>query len=145
MPNFRTNFNRGLSVLQYILAIFMMYAGAATALLAPVHVESSLGFIYESHIALGFFGLLFFIAGAMLLYGKVRKKRRWVGRGLMAIFMCFLFSALLNAFALGFDPGAWVFNLVAAGITGFMYLRWRLQTEYIHPYQVRKETKRILD
>lgn len=122
---------RALGAFKYLVAVFMMFAGVLTAT-GPLHPrgDGSLGFIYASRIALAAFGIWFFVSGAVLFYGKIRKRRLATGWGLLLIFNCFFFSGILNTSAAGFfDYG----NFIAAGIMGALYLRWRFKTAYVNP------------
>jgi len=121
---------RALGAFKYLVAIFMMVAGVLTPLQNPEHVESTLGFIYESRLALSIFGIIFFLSGAMLFYGKFMKSKKWTGAGLFAIFACFLFSACLDT-AARHTPS--IGNFVCALIMAALYLRWRFKTAYIDP------------
>lgn len=121
---------RALSIFKYFVAFFMMLVGVLTPLQTPVHIDSQLGFLYESKWSLGLFGLAFFISGATLFYGKVMRSKRWTGRGLFYIFACFLFAAILDTFA---QHTLSVGNFFASAIMASLYLRWRFKTAYIDP------------
>ena len=124
----------GLSVLKYLLALFMMFAGVMVAI-APVEPSGApLGWLYESRVALVIYGVTFFSAGFALFWGKIRRSRKWVGRGLLWIYMSFVYAAILNMMAWGVgDFAAWGGNAIVAVVVGMLYLRWRFQTEYIDP------------
>jgi len=126
---------RFLSAIKYLLAIFMMVAGVMTAF-APIDPSSAeaLGWLYNSRHALVFYGASFFASGFALLWGKIRKSRKWTGRGLLLIYLSFLYAAMLNGVAWGFmNLEAWLPNVIMACLVGALYLRWRFQTEYINP------------
>ena len=92
-----------------------------------------LGYIYSERITLVVLGLIFSSCGAMLFYGKMRHSRKWTGRGLMCIYLCFVFAALIQGIAYGWHPPYWVSNMIMALITGALWLRWRIKTAYIDP------------
>lgn len=121
---------RALGAFKYIVAIFMMVAGVLTPLQDLEHVDSPLGFIYESRAALSIFGVIFFLSGAVLFYGKMMKRKKWTGVGLFSIFACFLFSGILDTVARG-TPS--IGNFVCSIIMAALYLRWRFKTAYIDP------------
>ncbi len=121
-----------LSIFKYIVAVFMMYAGVATAWMVTEHEhDPRLGFIYNHHWSLVLLGVIFFLAGAVLFWGKVRKKRRTIGHGLMATYLCFLFGAIIVWYADGVVAA--VPNSIAALITAGLYLRWKYHIYYYEP------------
>lgn len=119
-----------LSVIKYIIALFMMYAGVMTMLTPPLD-KSHLGIVYETRATLVLFGIIFFLSGLTLFVGKIMKWKRWVGHGLYAIYMCFLFATFLNWYGLGFDAA--VGNMVGSVIVGALYLRWKYRIYYYEP------------
>lgn len=123
---------KALGAFKYLLSGYMMLAGIVTSLGPPVDVSGPLTFLYTSRISLLLFGLIFFLSGLALLYGKIRKSRRWTGHGLFAIYMCFTFFAALNYVAIG-ELTSWIGNLIAAVVVGSLWLRWRFKTQYINP------------
>lgn len=133
----RRSFDTAVTFVQYLIALFMMLAGALTATGPISPHRGRLGFIYSERISLEFFGVVFFLAGLTLFYGLFRRRRLWVGRGLMAIYLCFLFSAALGMVAYGLRPHNWISNFIASMLIGLLYLRWRFKTAYINPEQFR--------
>lgn len=123
---------RLISAFKYLLAIFMIVAGIATAI-QPLYPTPYLGFIFAHRLTLVAFGMIFSCSGFTLLIGKLRKRRKIVGAGLLAIYLCFFFSTFLNGAAFGWVMDAWLANAIATLITGALYLRWRMKTEYIDP------------
>jgi hypothetical protein len=121
---------RALGVFKYMVAIFMMVAGVLTPLQQPEHVGGTLGWLYESRLSLSLFGLIFFLSGATLFYGKMRRSKKWTGVGLFSIFACFMFAACLDT-AARHTPS--IGNFVCAFIMAALYLRWRFKTAYIDP------------
>ena len=61
-----------LSVIKYIIALFMMYAGVMTMLTPPLD-KSHLGIVYETRATLVLFGIIFFLSGLTLFVGKIMK------------------------------------------------------------------------
>lgn len=116
-----------LSVFKYLIALFMLYAGAVT-LIAAGSPGESLGLFYENSSVLTMFGLLFFASGGMLLVGKIAKKDRLTGYGLFLTYSCFLFAAIANWVANGFYAASG--NLIGALIVGGLYLRWKYHIYY---------------
>lgn len=143
-PAFDKWSERAISVFKYLIAGYMMLAGAVTTVAEQLPTTGPLGFLYSSRVSLVIIGLLIFTAGAVLLYGKIRKSKRWTGRGLFYVYMCFLFASILNYIAYSGDPTTWVSNLVVAGITGTLYLRWKFKTEYINPNHFKKDINDLL-
>jgi len=133
---------KALGVFKYAVAIFMMVAGVLTPLQDTEPVGGALGFLYASKISLGLFGLVFFTSGAVLFYGKMMKNKRFVGLGLMLVFICFLFSGLIETIARHVPS---IGNFTSAGIMGLLYLRWRLKTAYIDPNHFKAEIDEIKD
>lgn len=121
-----------LSTLKYLLALMMMYAGITTAFfITPVPYPGVLGFLYSSKTFLIIAGSFFFISGATLFVAKILKSRKWIGRGLFLIYLCFLFGAGLNIATMGtYDWEAWGPNFLASLITAILYLRWKYQILY---------------
>lgn len=103
-------------------------------------VEGALGFIYGYRPTLIIFGIIIILSALTLLYGKIRRSKRWTGRGLMAVYLCYVFGAVLNFAAFG-DPFTWVGNAIVALITGALWLRWKFQTEYVDPEHFRDAIK----
>jgi hypothetical protein len=118
-----------LTAVNYLLALFMMYAGVTTAF-APVdtQVAEHFGWLYNTRASLLVFGIWFFCSGLSLFLGKIFKQDSVVGHSLMSIYCCYVFAAILNWIALGWALG-WP-NLVGAGIVGALYLRWKYQLFY---------------
>lgn len=111
----------------------MIISGITTAFGPLTQMNGAFGYIYSTRITLVAFGIIFFCCGVALLYGKIRKSRKWVGRGLMSIYLCYLFATFLQGFAYHWIPGFWVTNAIMTVIVGFLFLRWKFQTEYINP------------
>jgi hypothetical protein len=132
---------RGLSVFKYIIGGYMMLAGIVTPF--GTDENTSLGWIYSSHYSLTILGIIVFASGAMLVYGKIRKSKKWTGRGLLWIYMCFLFAAILNFVAYSGDWTYWVGNLIAGLITGALWLRWKNKTEYINPRHFTRDIEKL--
>jgi Mn2+/Fe2+ NRAMP family transporter len=132
---------RGLSVFKYLLAGYMMLAGVLTPFSG---VEGTkLGFFYSNHISLTILGLIIFVSGAMLMYGKIRKSKRWTGKGLLWIYLCFLFATLANFIAFSADPTYWVANLIFTIVTALLWLRWKNKTEYIDPRHFIRDIEKL--
>ena len=121
---------RVLGAFKYLVAILMMVSGFTTALSPLQPMDGRLGYIYGHRESLIAFGVIFFLSGFALFYGKIRRSRKWTGRGLFAIFNCFLFAGILNTLALGFPSTA---NFVAAVVVGGLWLRWKLKVSYLNP------------
>ena len=109
-----------------------MYAGIITALSEPLApLDGILGFLYSSRLFLIIIGGIFFTSGLTLFIAKLFKSRKWIGRALFLIYLCFLFSAGINIATLGtYEWAAWGPNLVASLITAILYLRWKYQILY---------------
>lgn len=120
----------GLSAFKYIIALFMMYAGIVTLFIQP-EMSTKLNSVYGNKVALIILGITIFLSGATLFFAKLLKYHRTTGYGLFAVYNCFLFAGLLNWYALGWQS-AWA-NLLAAGITGALYLRWKYNIYYYDP------------
>ena len=126
--------DKAISGFKYLLALFMMYAGVATVFFVPVsEMGGALGIIYDYKISLVILGIIFFLSGLSLLYGKIKRSRVWTGRGLMSIYLSFLFAALLQIAAFPTDPVQWAGNLIAALICGLLWLRWKFKVSYWNP------------
>jgi len=124
-----------LTILNYFFAVFMMYAGIVTMFLPLDYEGGRFGWLYNTRLSLVLFGIIFFLSGFVLFYGKVRKKDRLIGLGLQAIYLCYLFAALLNWVALGWYA-AWQ-NFIGAAIVGALYLRWKYKAFYVVPRRKR--------
>jgi hypothetical protein len=121
---------RVLGAFKYLIAALMLFEGVETAI-GPLRPQGGdLGFIYSNRVSLVCFGVYFFSCGAALLYGKLKKSRRWTGRGLLMTFIAFLFAGILNTMA---DDRLSAENLIAAVVLGGLWLRWRIKTSYIDP------------
>jgi hypothetical protein len=109
------------------VAVFLMYAGIATLFLQG-DTTTKLDIVYANRFVLATLGMLIFLSGATLFYGKVFKHRRIEGYGLFAAYNCYLFAGILNWYAIGWDA-AWS-NLIGALIMGLLYLRWKYHIYY---------------
>jgi hypothetical protein len=127
---------------KYVLAVAMIISGPLNAFGPLTPLDGALGFIYNSRVTLIFLGIIFTLSGLALLIGKIIKSKKWVGRGLMAIYLCFLFAAILNALAFQ-DMSTWIGNAVLAIITGLLWLRWKFQTQYINPRHFTRDIERL--
>lgn len=134
---------RALSAFKYLMAVSLMISGFTTAFFAEVEPVTMLGFIYQSHVVLSTLGVIIFLCGLTLFYGKIRKSRRWTGYGLMSTFCCYLFATVLQYVAYAGSPDAWVVNGVLAVVMGMLYLRWRFKTAYIDPKHFRDDAERL--
>ena len=137
----------GISWFKYALAVFMIIEGFLTMCAPTESVHGALGFIYSSRISLVILGFIFVVSGSILLYAKIRRSRKWTGRGLLAVYLCFLFATIIQAVAYSGVLSAWVGNLLFTMIVGGLYLRWKYKTEYINPnyfyertWHLRKDT-----
>lgn len=124
---------RLIGAFKYLMGVSMMVSGVQTAFFLEPVQASALGWLYESRLAMVCFGVLFFVCGATLFLGKILRKRKWVGRGLMSIFCCYTFATVLQFIVYAGDPSQWVINAVLAVVMGLLYLRWRFKTAYINP------------
>jgi hypothetical protein len=129
-----------ISVLTYIIAGFMLLAGVLTPFAKLQPMDGALGYIYNTRISLVCFGIVFFASGAALLYGKIRKNKTWTGNGLLAVFACFTFSAVLETVARN-TPS--IGNIIAAIILAILYLRWRFTTVYVKPEELQDKIDEI--
>jgi len=108
-----------------------MFAGVTTILMKPENMDTALGFLYNSKLFLVAIGLIFFVSGFFLFFGKVTKNRRMVGWGLWMTFQCFLFAGALQLITFGFTPVVeYLGNFIAAAIIGLLYLRWKFKFFY---------------
>ena len=133
-----------ISGFKYLIALFMILSGVLTAITPVEPASGALGVLYSSRLILVALGAIFAYCGGMLLYGKIRKSRKWTGRGLMAIYLCFVFAVLIQLSAYGFgDPSQWVGNLIASIIIGALWLRWKFKTEYIKTNHFRDDIRHL--
>lgn len=125
---------RALSVFKYIVAGYMMLAGALTTFSPPDStVQGSMHVIYGVQFSISLIGIIIFLSGLGLMIGKIKKSRRLTGRGLFATYLCFFFATFLNALAYNGDPTTWVSNAIMAIIMALLWLRWKFKTEYVNP------------
>lgn len=127
--NYKKYLENFLSVVKYLLAGLMILAGIMTAFGPLTPMDGALGFLYSTRASLVMFGIVFFLCGATLLYGKIKRNKKLVGIGLMSIYMCFLFAGLLNAIA----GAPWIPNLAFSIVVGALYLRWKYTRSYVNP------------
>lgn len=128
---------------KYVIAALTIFGGI-TAILTPLTpLSGPLGFLYGTRVGLVLFGLLTIACGLALLYGKVRKSRKWTGIGLMACYCCFLFATLIQISAFGFHPAYWAVNGTLAILSGALWLRWKFKTAYINPNHFRKDIAKL--
>jgi hypothetical protein len=118
-----------LSVIKALIGLYLLIAGAALLFTEPLKPETTdLGIIYENHWSLIVLGIIIALSGLTLFVGEVLRKRRVIGHGLFACYMCLLFAGILNWVGLGWQD-AWP-NLIAALIVGALYLRWKYRIYY---------------
>lgn len=89
--------------------------------------------LYGTRASLVAFGVFFAFAGATLLYGKFRRRRKAHGYGLMLIYLSFLFAGIITLVT--FNIVEALPNLIFAALTGALWLRWKFKTEYIQSGQ----------
>ena len=118
---------------KYLLAIFMIVVGVYTALLPLEPAAGQLGFIFAHRISLIAFGAAFAGSGLTLLIGKIKRSRRLTGKGLLAIYLCFVFGGILNGMSFDWALASWLPNILASLVVGALWLRWKMKTEYIDP------------
>jgi hypothetical protein len=128
-----------ISVVKYLLAALVIFAGVSTAWMPLTPVSGPLGFIYSTRVGLLLFGAVVFASGALLMVSKIKHSRRGVGRGLMACYCCFLFATIIQIAAFGLSPANWAGNAIFALLTGALWLRWKFKTEYIDPGHFRHD------
>lgn len=132
-------FERLLGGLKYLVGFYFMLNGALAPFLGGDVTD--LGWLYSHPIPLTIFGIIIFVSGAWLVYGKIRKSRKRIGEGIMATFLCFLFFGVLNTLAYGIAGGG--ANFIAAVVMGLLYLRWRFKTAYIDPRHFAKDVEEL--
>lgn len=125
--------DRGLSIFNYALAIFMVIVGVATAFQPLLDPTNNLGFLFSHRFAWVTMGGFFCAVGGTLLYGKIRKRKKLVEYALMTIYLSFLFSGVLNGYAFGWAVAAWLPDLIASLVVGADYVHYRFVTAYLDP------------
>jgi peptidoglycan/LPS O-acetylase OafA/YrhL len=133
---------RGIGAFKYLISGYMMLVGALTPFAPPEHT-AHLSWLYATHAGLFVAGVVIFLSGAALMYGKVRRSKRWVGKGLMYVYMCFVFATLLNFVAYNGDWTVWVGNAIVALITGALWLRWKFKTQYINKNHFKRDIEEL--
>lgn len=124
---------RVIGAFKYLLGGIMVLSGISTLFTSTTPVSGPLGYLYSTRAGLVVFGVLVIISGGTLIYGKIRKSRRWTGRGLFWIFLILLFGTIIQFVAFVGDPSAWVGNAVFCIVTAVLWLRWKFKTEYYNP------------
>lgn len=128
--------------IKILLALLMMYGGVVTALSTPGVYPTEFGWFFSSRLTLVTYGLLLFVPGATLMYGKIKGRRRWVGRSLMAIYLVVLFAMFSEWLVLG-SLVTVVDNIVVAVIAAGLWLWWKFKTEYITAADVIRLKKEV--
>lgn len=140
----RRVFNVVLSVFEYLVAAYMIFAGVVTMIIEPdPAVTNFMKLLYGTRTGVIIVGLIIAASGLILLVGKIRKSKKLHGRGLFYTYLCFFFAAILNYIAYSGDPTVWVSNVIMAAIIAALWLRWRLKTEYLDPTFFRESTKHL--
>lgn len=124
----------GLSGFKYLIALFFMYEGFATATSPLEPYDGRMGWVYSTRPSLVAFGVWFFLSGLVLFVAKIRRNERsdkWVGRALMSMYLAFLFGSILNGYASRWDTTQWLPNLIASGVLAALYLRWKYHILYV--------------
>lgn len=130
-----------LAVLKVLLGLLMMYAGYITAFVVPLTPE--LGYIFSHHWTLYLCGAIFFASGALIIIGKVLRKRNLTGYGLAATCACFFFAALLNVAAYGWDPAAYLANFIGAVLAAGLWLWWKYKVRLAEYQELKAHARRI--
>lgn len=121
----------GLSILKYLIGIFMFVIGLATMFAPITHSVSMLGLLFAYRATWVVCGVTFAASGAWLLYGKLTKNRIATGHGLMAIYLCLVFATVVNGFLTHWLLASWLGNAIFAVVVGLLYLRWKFRVAYI--------------
>lgn len=106
-------------------------------------LDGVFGLLYGSRVMLVIAGLVIFASGAFLFYAKFKKKRRLTGPGLMAVYLCFLYTATLNLITHQYFL-YWLTDLIACTVAAALWIYWKLQTEYINPKHFRSDIVDII-
>lgn len=130
---------RAIGGFKYLIAGYLMLSGAFTAFGPGDPSVSAMHGLYTNHISLFILGSLIFLSGFTLLVGKLMKSRKWTGRGLFAVYLCYLFATILNFIAYSGDPALWLGNAIGFIVVGALWLRWKFKTEYVNPRHFRDD------
>ena len=135
---------RCISAFKYFMGVSLMVNGFTTAFFVePDNGIVAMEWIYHSKITLIIFGFIIFCVGATLFFGKIFKRRKAVGWGLMGAFCSYLFATVVQYIAYAGAADAWVVNAILTVVMGLLYLRWRFKTAYIDPNHFRDEAERL--
>lgn len=122
--------NRILGLLNYTIAVFMAFIGAATtAISAQPPMHRPLDALYGNHWFFIAFGTFVLMDGVALFIGQMLKKSRLIGLGLYGTYMAFLCAAVLQ-YIQTLNIVSAVTNGIAALLVGVLYLRWRMTHDY---------------
>ena len=116
----------------------MTLSGIQTIFTPLTPMSGPLGYVYSTRLTLVIFGIIILTSGLTLIIAKIRHNKRWTGRALMAIYLCYLFATLLQGFAFNWAWDYWGVNMIMTLITGALWLRWKFKTEYINPKHFRE-------
>lgn len=134
-----------LGAFKWLLALFMILEGFATMFSPVTPLDGRLGWLYSSRLTLIIFGFIFLASGLMLLWGKIRRSKKWVGHGLLAIYLCFLFATLIQFVARPNVVIEYLPNLIGSLVIGALWLRWKMKTKYINPKHFVRDVENFSD
>lgn len=118
------------SALEYVIVLVLLVGGLQTGLQAayPQVTTDRLQEIFGGRVALGLYGLTYFVAGAGLLWAKFRNRIRVHGIALMITYMLSLFGFILEIQVFNSPFLELLDTLLLTIVSGLLYLRYKYLT-----------------
>jgi hypothetical protein len=117
------------SAVEYFIA-FLFLKGAYDVYDAPA-VDTPLPFtdLLATRAAIIIYGISWIILAGMLIYAKLRKRRKLHGWALMGMYLNALYIVLLAWFVEGWNNGL-IFSISIVFLIGLLYLLWKYRVIY---------------
>lgn len=122
--------DRTASVIEYVLAVLWLLAGVSAFGQEPFNNEGPVAQILGGTAALYAYTVIFSSIGILLIYAKVRKRKELHKRMLLISYLVATYTLILEVYIDKFGLNV-IDSVIFAGLSGWLFLRWKFKTEYI--------------
>jgi phosphatidylserine synthase len=134
--------NKVESLLEWVLIILFIRGGVVTLLFAdPLVVPGILQYLTGA-AAVYVYGALILLTGLLLLYAKLRHRKKLHKHTLMAMFLICIYIFILAVSLVGWTNMMFL-TIGVALASGYLWMRWTIRTEYINPKQFAEDVHKL--